>query len=46
MTLCDLRGKLLYEVCPSEFPVGELSETEMLLWELYYRDKSERSNNG
>jgi len=43
MTLCDLRGKLLYEVCPSEFPAGELSETEMLLWELYYRDKNERS---
>jgi len=42
MVLCDLRGKLLYEVCPSLFPYGELSETEVMLWELYYEDKNKR----
>jgi len=40
MVLCDLRGKLLYEVNPSLFPAGELSETEVMLWELYYKDKN------
>jgi len=44
MALLDLRGggRFLYEVMPSEFPDGQLSETEILLWELYYRDKNER----
>ncbi len=45
MTLCDLRGKLLFEVSPSLFSEGELGETEMLLWELYYREKKERAEH-
>ena len=45
MALLDLRGggRFLFEVCPREFPEGQLTETETLLWELYYRDKQERN---
>ena len=44
MALLDLRGggRFLFEVMPSEFPEGQLGETEILLWEFYYRDKNER----
>ena len=41
MILCELHHKFLFEVMPSEFPAGELSETEMLLWDLYYREKQQ-----
>jgi len=40
MVICDLHKKLLYESCPSLFPEGELTETEMILWELYYEEKN------
>lgn len=39
MTLLDLRGGYLYQHRSSDFPAGELTEDELLLWELYYRDK-------
>ena len=44
MTLIELKGnnKFLYEVAPYYFPEGYLTETEVLLWELYYRDKQNK----
>jgi hypothetical protein len=39
MALLDLRGGFLYQHKPSLFPEGELTDTETLLWELYYKDK-------
>lgn len=42
MALLDIRGagRFLFEVLPSEFPEGQLTETEVLLWEMYYREKN------
>lgn len=42
MALLDLRGGYLYQHKCSLFPDGELTETETLLWELYYKDKNSR----
>lgn len=42
MALLDLRGGYLYEHKKSLFPGGEITGTEMLLWELYYQDKNKR----
>lgn len=44
MALLDLRGggRFLSEALPHEFPEGGVSETETLLWELYYIDKADR----
>lgn len=44
MALLDLQGagRFLFDVLPSEFPGGQLTETEVLLWELYYKEKAER----
>lgn len=42
MALLDLRGGYLYQHKPSLIPEGELTETEMLLWEMYYHDKNDR----
>jgi len=39
MALLDLRGGYLYQHKSSLFPEGEMTETELLLWELYYLDK-------
>lgn len=44
MTLLDLRGGYLYQHKPSLFPGGEITGTEIVLWELYYREKNLRSN--
>jgi len=41
MVLLDMRNKFLYEAKPSIFPEGELTGTEILLWELYYKEKNE-----
>jgi len=38
-----MRGRFLYETNPSIFPEGELTETELILWELFYREKNARS---
>lgn len=43
MTLLDLRGGYLYQHKASLFPEGELTGTELLLWEWYYGDKAKRS---
>lgn len=43
MALLDLRGGYLYQHKPSLFPEGELTGTESLLWELYYKDKNART---
>lgn len=45
MTIIDIRdtGHYLFEVCPSLFPEGELTGTESVLWELYYKDKLART---
>lgn len=41
MALLDIRGgRFLYEVMPHEFPAF-LTETEIMLWELYYTQKQE-----
>lgn len=44
MALLDLRGggRFLYEVRPHDFPEGQLTETELLLWEIYYKEKVSR----
>jgi hypothetical protein len=42
MALLDLRGGFLYEHKRSLFPEGEITGTEILLWELYYMDKEKR----
>lgn len=41
MAMLDYRasGRFLFEVCPDMFPEGQLTETEILLWELYYIEK-------
>jgi len=46
MALLDLRGGFIYQHKPSIFPEGELTDTEALLWELYYREKNARAKNG
>ena len=48
MALLDLRGQgtFLYEVKPSLFPEGELTGTEVALWEIYYTYKKEETENG
>ena len=45
MSLIDIKGEghYLFQVCPSLFPEGELTMTEGLLWELYYKDKKART---
>ena len=42
MSLLDIRGGFLYEHKPSIFPEGEITETELILWELYYHEKNNR----
>jgi hypothetical protein len=42
MVLCDMKGKFLYEVKPSLFPEGELTETEIQLWAMFYEEKNNR----
>ena len=43
MYLLELRnsGKFLYEVLPNEFPEQQLTETEIILWEMYYKEKEQ-----
>ena len=35
MTMCRFQKRFLFEAMPSEFPEGELTDTEMALWDLY-----------
>jgi len=42
MALLELRGGYLYEHKQSLFPCGEITGTELVLWELYYHDKNKR----
>lgn len=42
MALLDLRGGYLYQHKPSLLPGGEITGTEMALWELYYQDKKQQ----
>jgi len=37
-----MRGRFLFETNRSIFPEGELGDTEILLWEMYYADKEKR----
>jgi len=48
MALLDARGqgRFLFEVKSSLFPEGEITGTEIALWELYYTFKKEESENG
>lgn len=38
--LCDFRGHFLFEVRPDVFPQGYLTETELALWAMYYKNKN------
>ena len=40
MCLLDLKGGYLYEHKRSLFPEGEITGTELVLWELYYHEKN------
>jgi len=40
MVLLEARNKFIYEVRPSIFPEGELTATEMLMWQWYYDEKN------
>jgi len=40
MCLLELRGGYLYQHKPSLFPEGEITGTELLLWELHYRERN------
>ncbi len=42
MGLLDKRGAFIYQVRPSLFPEGELTATEMLLWNWFYEEKNEQ----
>jgi len=44
MALLDMQGQFLFQVKPSLFPQGELTGTEVLLWELYYQEKNNRAS--
>jgi hypothetical protein len=39
----DMRGGYLFQSRPDIFPEGFLTETELLLWQVYYQDKLNRS---
>jgi hypothetical protein len=39
MTLCDMKGRFLFEVRPDLFPQGQLTAVECALWGNYYHDK-------
>ena len=43
MSLLDIRGGFLYEHKRSIFSEGEITETELILWELYYHEKNNRT---
>jgi hypothetical protein len=45
MALLDMQGGFLYQHKRSLFPEGEITGTELLLWELYYKDKNARSKH-
>lgn len=40
MSLLELRGGYLYEHQRSLFPEGEITGTELLLWELHYKERN------
>ncbi len=44
MALLDLRGGYLYQHKQSLFPGGEITGTELVLWELYYHEKNKRQS--
>jgi len=39
MALCEARNQFLFQVKPSLFPEGEITTTELILWEKYYLEK-------
>ena len=43
MMMAEARNKFLFEIKPSLFPEGELSTTEMILWEKFYCEKKENA---
>ena len=44
MALLDLKGGFLYQHKPSLFPEGEITGTEMMLWELYYYERNRKAS--
>lgn len=41
MPLLDMKGGYLYQVAPELFPEGRMTQNELALWTLYYRQKNE-----
>lgn len=39
--LCAERNRFLFEARPDLFPEGYLTETEMVIWGIYYRERNE-----
>jgi hypothetical protein len=41
--LCAERGRFLYEARPDHFPAGYLTDTEIAVWGLFYKERAARS---
>lgn len=37
--MCEIRGAFLFQVRPDIFPEGYLTETELILWGKYYKER-------
>lgn len=46
LTLLHAKGGYLYEHRPDLFPEGQLTDTEMELWGLFYRDRNREQKRG
>lgn len=39
MALADIKKRFLFEIRPDLIPEGMLSDTELTLWSIYYKNK-------
>ena len=46
MSLCDARGRMLFEVRPDLFPEGYLTDMELTLWGLFYEERERNRRQG
>lgn len=46
MTLCEQRGRFLFEVRPDLFPQGRLTLNEMRLWGLFCEERERERRRG
>jgi hypothetical protein len=42
LTLCNARGRFLFEVRPDIFPENMMTRTELELWSLFFEDREKR----